>query len=314
MDYTGLLERIEKANIITVYRHENPDCDAVGSQWGLTNWIRENWPEKKVYALGFEKCTQAVWPDSDIANADTVSKSLAIILDTANRARVDDQRFLTAQYVIKIDHHPNREPFGDLMLVNDKAAAACEILAYFFASCKEQKVSRKTAEYLYQGLLTDTLNFTTTNTTSDTLRAAAYLASFGVDIPSLARRLFDRSLNGFRFSGYIRTHVRMLGDHLAYEIIPIKDQEAGHMTASKTRSFVDELGHVKEFEIWCLFTEKVQNGMTLYDGSLRSKTIQINDVAEKYNGGGHKNASGVKNLTEQNMQELLNDLLKKIDK
>lgn len=314
MDYNGLLEKIEKADTITIYRHENPDCDAVGSQWGLTNWIRENWPDKNVYALGFESCTQAVWPVSDEADAQTIARSLAIVLDTANQARVDDQRFLNASFVIKVDHHPNREPFGDLMLVNDKAAAACEILACFFASCKEQKVSRKTAEYLYQGLLTDTLNFTTSNTTSDTLRAAAYLAGFGVNIPVLARRLFDRSLNGFRFSGYVRTHVQMLGEHLAYEIIPIKDQEAGHMTASKARSFIDELGHVKEFEIWCIFTEKIQNGMTLYDGSLRSKTIRINDIAEKYSGGGHPNASGVKNLNERTMHELLEDLLKKIDK
>lgn len=314
MDTTGLLEQIEKAEIITLYRHENPDCDAVGSQWGLKNWICENWPEKQVYALGSEQCTQGEWPRSDEADDALIGKSLAIVLDTANIARVDDQRFLKARYVIKVDHHPNREPFGDSMLVNDKAAATCEILARFMASCSQQKVSRKTAEYLYQGLLTDTLNFTTSNTTPDTLRAAAWLASFHVDIPALGRKLFDRSLNGFRFSGYIRTHVKMLGDHLAYEIIPLADQEAGHMSASKARSFVDELGHVREFEIWCLFTEKNTDGRTLYDGSLRSKTITINDVAEKYGGGGHKNASGVKNLTEAAMHELLDDLLKKIDK
>ena len=54
-----------------------------------------------------------------------------------------------------------------------------------------------------------------------------------------------------------------------------------------------------------VFTEKKENGKTLYDGSLRSKTAVINDIAEMFHGGGHKNASGVKNLTQDDIHKLL---------
>ena len=41
-----------------------------------------------------------------------------------------------------------------------------------------------------------------------------------------------------------------------------------------------------------------------------SKTVIINTIANKYHGGGHKNASGVKDLTENDLQNLLQDLYK----
>ena len=197
MDFYDLKSEIENASVITVFRHANPDCDAVGSQFGLKNWIIENYPDKKVYACGKEKCDQGVWPENDSVSDEVIVSSLAIVLDTGNTARIDDQRYVLSHRIIKVDHHPEREVYGQCRLVNDKAAATCEILACFLREFKDSKVSLKTAEYLYCGILTDTLNFTTTNTTADTLMAAGYLCQFGVRIPFLARTLFDKSLNGF---------------------------------------------------------------------------------------------------------------------
>ena len=54
MNFEGLLETIERFDIITLYRHEHPDCDAAGSQFGLKEWLNVNFPQKKVYALGNE--------------------------------------------------------------------------------------------------------------------------------------------------------------------------------------------------------------------------------------------------------------------
>ena len=40
--------------------------------------------------------------------------------------------------------------------------------------------------------------------------------------------------------------------------------------------------------------------------------ISINDIAEKYHGGGHVNASGVKNLTRSQVDEILDLINRKI--
>lgn len=312
MGFDRLRKCIEDAKIITIFRHTNPDCDAVGSQFGLKQWIHDNYPDKQVYALGYEKPNQGVWPDSDIVDDEVIEKSLAIVVDTANIERVDDQRFLNASYVFKVDHHPDRSPFGNEQIVDVTSAATCQILADFIASIPESHVSSVAASSLYAGMLTDTLNFTTSNTTAASLRAAGYLCQFGVDIPSLSRTLFDRSLHGFRFSAWIRTNVNIVNDHIAYIIVPSSIMEEYYMTPSKARSFVDEYGHVREFEAWAVFTQKQGTDELLFDGSLRSKTIRLNDIAEKYNGGGHVNASGVKNLTPENVDEIISAIASRL--
>jgi len=50
--FTALLEKIKEFDTIIIHRHSNPDGDALGSQIGLKNIIKENFPEKTVYAVG----------------------------------------------------------------------------------------------------------------------------------------------------------------------------------------------------------------------------------------------------------------------
>ena len=45
---------------------------------------------------------------------ETIQGALVIVCDTANEARIDDQRYHNGRKLIKIDHHPNEDPYGDL--------------------------------------------------------------------------------------------------------------------------------------------------------------------------------------------------------
>ncbi len=105
----------------------------------------------------------------------------------------------------------------------------------------------------------------------------------------------------------------MMGDHFVYCIVPEKTMQEWNVSASRTRSFVTVFGNVRPFQVWAIFTEKTENGITRYDGSLRSKTVRINDLAEQYGGGGHPNASGVKNLDEKMLKTLLESLFQKAE-
>ncbi len=309
--FEDILKLIEQYDVITIFRHIHPDCDALGSQFGLKQWITENYPEKKVYALGEEKCTQGRWPESDTADIGIINRSLAVVVDTANAARVDDQRFLQAAKVIRIDHHPFSDEFGDGWYVNDHAAAVCEILTGFFSST-DKTLSSETAEFLYKGLLTDTLSFRTSNTTADTLRAAARLAELNLRIPEINRELFDHSLKYFRFGSFVRSKTEIINKHLASATITLEDLEEWQTTSTFAKNFIDELGHVRDFEIWTIFAARQTDHGTVYDGSIRSKTIPINGIAARFNGGGHKNASGVKDLTDAQRLELLEVLSQKL--
>lgn len=313
MNFDSLRKEIESAEKITIFRHTNPDCDATGSQFGLRTWILDNWPEKQVYALGNEVNRQGTWPENDKASLDFIEDSLAIVVDTANTARVDDARFQKARRILKVDHHPNREPFGDAMFVNDEAAAVCEILTDFFSSQDDLLFSKQAAIYLYKGLLTDTLNYTTNNTTPNTLHAGAQLASKGLELSKISHEIFDNSIQGFEFTGYVISHTQIIDQKMAYVVIPEADHKSYGFDASQARSFVGKLGNVRDFEVWAVFNQRSdEKGNLIYDGSLRSKTNPINDIAEKFGGGGHKCAAGVKNLTENDFQKILSLLKTRI--
>lgn len=305
--YLEILELIKQYDTITIFRHAHPDCDAVGAQFALKSWILDNFNTKQVYACGYEDCGQGIFPSHEEVSDEIIQNSLAIVLDCSNKERVDDLRFESAKHVIKIDHHPDLTPFGDTQLVIVKAAATCEILTYFFQYFKDYKLSITTANYLYKGILTDTICFKTSNTSAKTLESASYLAQFGIDIPSINRELFDISLDEFEFASYIRSKLICKGKSLGYIILSDDELKKYQMKPHDARNYISEIGNIKEFEIWCMFTEK-EDQSGFYDGSLRSKTIPINDLARSYKGGGHANASGVKDLTYDELMELMDKL------
>ena len=128
-----LFELVEQYDIITIYRHVSPDADALGSQFGLKQWIQETYPQKQVYALGKDAGSkQSLFPHMDSVSDETIAASLAIILDTANGARVDDERWSMAARTLKIDHHIVVESFADVEVVEDLFGATCEMLAVMF--------------------------------------------------------------------------------------------------------------------------------------------------------------------------------------
>ena len=312
--FEGLLEAIEQAPVITLFRHIHPDCDAVGSQFGIKNWIMENWPEKQVFALGNEYCTMGnCWPESDTCSSELIRKSGAIIVDTANEERIDDDRYDLAARVIKIDHHPNRSPYGDTMYVFERSAATCEIIAEFFRQCIKQEMSQKTAEYLYRGILTDTLCFRTNSTREHTLEIAGWLAQFSVRIPELNRELFDISMNDFRFEALLRrTAAITSNERMVYRVVSVEEMKEWNLTPSDVKNFVDSYGHIRNVEIFAIFCRMPNTKKEKYEGSLRSKSIRINDIAEAFGGGGHANACGVRGLTRDELEALIKALYKRI--
>ena len=62
------------------FRHVSPDADALGSQFGLKQWIVDHYPNKQVYALGEERSTKSdAFPGSDYCDDVTLLNSLAIV-------------------------------------------------------------------------------------------------------------------------------------------------------------------------------------------------------------------------------------------
>ncbi len=110
-----IIDTIASYETIVIHRHVRPDPDAYGSQIGLKELLLANYPEKKVYAVGEHDTSLSFLAMPDQVADDVYADALVIVTDTANTERVDDQRYTKGKMVIKIDHHPNDDAYGDLL-------------------------------------------------------------------------------------------------------------------------------------------------------------------------------------------------------
>jgi acetate kinase/phosphoesterase RecJ-like protein len=302
-------ELILKYDVITVFRHQNPDPDALGSQWGLVTWLKETFPNKEIYALGKHVGVKPqLFEDYNLVEDEVISSSLAIILDTSNAARIDDQRFMSAKMSLKIDHHPLGEAYAQQQIIVETASSTSEIIAGLIKTFMlDEAISSKAAKYLYMGILTDSLNFSASNVTHSTLENAAYLAKSHLDLPKINEELYLIDENEFMFVNKLRSSA-IVEEGLIYAIVTKAMTDECKITPNMAKEHVNDLGLVREYEIWVLFVQQEEPNQHLFNGSIRSRKVTINDIAKRYNGGGHRLAAAVKNVSMEEIKSVINDL------
>lgn len=307
-------ELIHQFDTITVFRHQHPDPDALGSQWGLVTWLRSRFPNKRVFALGLHKGPKPhLFQGADVVEDELIRTSLAIVLDTANADRIDDARYSMAAKVLKIDHHPLGESYASQEWIDESAASTSEIIAELIRSFQiGEPMDALAARYLYMGILTDSLNFSTANTSAKTLEMAAYLARSGLDLPRINQDLYLMDAKEFTFINWLR-HTAIIENDLIYAIITLEDLVRLDIKPGIAKEHITVLGQVRDYSVWALFIEQEDNGMLRFNGSIRSRSISVNDIAKRYHGGGHRLAAAVKQLDRNGIQQVIHDLKERLN-
>ncbi len=303
-----ILHEIEKAETIIIFRHIKPDGDAIGSQHGLKYILKENYPNKTILCLGENSNYWKMYYsniDSDIVDDETIKNSLAIIVDTPNISRVDDQRFELAKTKIKIDHHIFIEEFADIEWIDTTSIAACQLIVKF-ALENNLRIPRNAALLLYTGLVTDSGRFQFQNTSAETLRMGAVLLETGIDAQDLFRFMYESSENIVRFKGYCENNFTLLDCGLAYNILDKEILKEYDVTASSGASNVNSLSGIKKVKIFVHFAENEDGTIKV---EFRSKKIPVNVIANKYGGGGHALASGAIVENFKIVDNIIDDLI-----
>ena len=167
---------------------------------------------------------------------------------------------------------------------------------------------KQSAQLIYEGLIADNIRFTISTVREQTYDAAKYLYSQGVDVIEAERVNFNSSLLDYQYETLVRKQATV-SNKFMYAIIDQKEYEEAGLTFSQAKEKVYVLSGIDEIEIWALFTQ-MEDGIH-YSASLRSRTIPIRDVAVEYHGGGHECASGIKNLTLDQVHEIIDILSKR---
>jgi len=306
--YKKFFDLLNEFENITIFRHVRPDGDAMFSSLALYEFIKTNFKTKKVKLCG--KDTYDLISRNDSATDSFIAKSLAIVLDTSNADRIDDYRCLAANKIVKIDHHPAIDDFGDLNIVKPTYSSASELLADILLSNQFSKytISKLVYKYLYCGIITDTLNLRTSNTSSHTLSICSKLILEGDLNPSdIYSYLFDINLDTFNKVSLIRSKLKVT-NNFGYIKLSKTDLKKIKISALDAKNHIDIIGNVSEFNVWAIAVEND----SAWDCSIRSKRKYIvNEIAIKYGGGGHPNACAVKQVTSQNLDKLFKDLSSK---
>lgn len=304
--FKQILKKIKEYDTIVIARHIGPDPDAVASQLALKDIIEYNFPHKKVYAVGTGVSRFKFLGILDKIDESTLEHALLIITDVPRFDRVDGAYKPRYDYTIKIDHHPCDGEVCDLELVDESSSSACQLITELVYKTK-LKINAEIASKLYIGIVADSDRFLLSYTSGKTLELASKLLNdYNLDLMELYQNLYDRSINERRFEAYIINNLTITENGFGYIKITedvIKQYEVDSSTAS---NMVNNLNFIRELKAWAFssFDEKIG----LYKINIRSRGLVINDVAEEYNGGGHKFASGARLKTEEEVDKLFEAL------
>lgn len=301
-----ILDEIRQNETIIIHRHVRPDPDAYGSQCGLAEILKASYPNKNILVVGESEPSLEFLYKMDLVADDVYQDALVIVCDTANQARVSDQRYKNGKKLIKIDHHPNEDKYGDLLWVDTTAAATSEMIYELFIDGKEQGLvlSKKAAQLLYAGIVGDTGRFLFPSTTEKTFRYASALISEGIQFTPLYNELYKTKRNVAKLSGYVLQNFTLTSSGAASMIITKDILTEYEVTPSEASQLVGILGNIEGVKSWVFFVEE-ENQIRV---RLRSKDIVINGLAKKYNGGGHPLASGASIYSWEEAGKILKDL------
>lgn len=290
-----IFQKIKDAEKIIIHRHMNPDPDALGSQLGLKQLILTHFPEKKVLAAGGPVFDLDFLGEMDEVDKNDYDSALVIVCDTGNTPRISGEYYELGDYLIKIDHHPNDDAYGDLLWVDTSSSSTSELIA-LFAKQLDLTITPEVARLLYAGIVGDTGRFLYPATTERTLRIAAELIATGFDFSKLNRQLDSISLAVAKLSGYVYDNLECDVNGTGKIIISQEVLKKYGLADQETSAIVGMPGRIDKVLAWGVFVEQPEGH---YRCRLRSKGPKINEVAKAHHGGGHPLASGA------NAQDLL---------
>ena len=105
MNFNQIKEKVIQYDLIIIERHANPDGDAMGSQLGLKAILKENYPKKKIYAVGDTSERFDFMGKTDEIDIELYKKALVFVLDTSTDEMLLNDNYKKAKFSIKIDHH-----------------------------------------------------------------------------------------------------------------------------------------------------------------------------------------------------------------
>ncbi len=301
-DWDSVREFLADKKRLLVTTHVNPDGDAIGSQMAMAHYLRQL--KKEVFLLSSDPTPKffhfldpkgEITPYSPEAHLSLLqSLDGGIVLDISDWKRLRGVGEAIVQFslpVVCIDHHIPTDEIGMVQISDQSASSTGEMLYDFFQDSKAE-MTVEIIEALYTCILTDTGSFRFSNTTALTHRIAADLLERGVDFRRVYEHVYEsHSKSRSLLMGHVLAEMQFeCDDRLAWFVLNQNLLQKTNAQMWETEGFSELPRSIEGVEVSLMFTEG-EDGKTKV--SFRSKgRIAVNELANKFGGGGHKFASG----------------------
>lgn len=304
--YKRIYKEIKKYDKIVIARHIGADPDALGSTLGLREVIKNTFKDKEVYAVGTPANKHKYIGELDSFNESMYEDSLLIVLDTPDIKRVDGIDPMRFKHRIKIDHHPLVDKYCDIELIDEEASSASQLILELIFRTK-LKLNKSGAEKLFVGIVGDTNRFLYYYSTSRTFYLVSrLLQEANIDITKIYEVMYTRSIVEKRLQSYIINNINITDNKLGYIMVDQDTLDELNTDAATITNIVNSLTYIEEMIVWVIFAYDKNNQNVR--ASIRSRGPVINEVAAKYNGGGHIYASGARINSFTDAEDMVKDL------
>ena len=290
-----VVELIENKNKFGITTHIKPDGDGVGSSLGLCWLLQSLGKSAEVIVRGDIPPSYRSLPGADtIRDVEQLDGEYdAIFIIECSDLERPGIKGLENQFTVNIDHHATSAHFGTINWIDSTASAVGEMI-YNLCKAIGGRVTREIAECVYMALVTDTGSFHFSNTTDRTLKVASELIKAGAKPADISEAVY----NNYPWSRIelMRQVLSTVRRDESGQVATLRQTLAMRQTAAAVdgdnNGFVNIPLAAREV-LAVIYMREV--GPDQYRVSLRSKgDINVARVAEKFGGGGHRNAAGLK--------------------
>ncbi|HXG83447.1 MAG TPA: bifunctional oligoribonuclease/PAP phosphatase NrnA [Pyrinomonadaceae bacterium] len=288
-----VVELIENKQNFAITTHVRPDGDGIGSSLGLCWLLRSLGKNAEVIASDGIPAAYLQLPGAnEIRRVEEIDREYdAIFVIECSDAARPHIKNLENQFVVNIDHHATCAHFGSINWIDPTASAVGEMI-YNLCKAIGGRITKEIAECVYLALVTDTGSFHFPNTTERTLKVASELVKVGVKPAQISEAVY----NSYPWSRIelmrqvLSTVKRDASGKVAWMRQTVEMKETSGAVDGDNNGFVNIPLAAKEVEA-VVYMRQVEP--EFFRVSLRSKNgVNVARVAEKFGGGGHKNAAG----------------------
>lgn len=307
---TQMAEEIRKAPKVALFSHVSPDGDCIGSMLGIGFALEALGKEVYMYNPDPIPRNLNFLPGVDKIKAElpTPFPEILLFVDCADLQRVKLKKddLPSDSLILNLDHHISNQNFGTLNWVNCNASASGEI-AYALIRQLKVDITQEIATNLYTAILTDTGSFKYSNTTSKTHQIAGELIDSGISLGDIHHHVFDQTpMVKLELLRRALNRLQFLGEgQLAMMTLRKIDFEESGAEESLSEGLIDHARTVEGVEVAVLLKESDSETTRV---SLRSnRWFDVNKIADRFGGGGHKRAAGctLKSSIEEAQQLLM---------